>query len=83
MAAASCRAMSLFKANEWWQAQCGEDEGFDLNSLATGNIDNSPDGESKIVVGSMTGFLRVYCAPQKGYKLEDMMLEVRKTPWAP
>lgn len=69
--------MSLFKANEWWQTQCGEDEGFDLHSLATGNIDNSPDGESKIVVGSMAGLLRVFCAPQKGYKLEDMMLEVR------
>lgn len=69
--------MSLFKANEWWQAQCGEDEGFDLHSLATGNIDNSSDGESKIVVGSMSGLLRVFCAPQKGFKLEDMMLEVR------
>ena len=69
--------MSLFKAKELWQTQCGEGEEFDLRSLCIGNVDNSANGETKIIVGSLQGFIRVYNAQHKGYRLEHLMLEVR------
>jgi len=39
------RAVSLFKAREWWRVTCGEEEEFDRGCMAVANIDNHPDGE--------------------------------------
>ena len=69
--------MSLFRCRQWWQAQCGESEEFDIHSLCCGNVDNSASGETKVVVGSLQGLLRVYSAQQTGYRLEHLMHEVR------
>ncbi|GIM12857.1 hypothetical protein Vretimale_16089, partial [Volvox reticuliferus] len=67
--------MSLFKARDWWQTQCGHGEEFDMYCLLVANIDNDPTGQVKIVTGSFTGFLRIYLPRDRGYKAEDLLLE--------
>ncbi len=52
--------MSLFKTREWWAGQCGSAEEFDRGCLAVANVDNSNDGDVKIITGSFQGFLRIY-----------------------
>eukprot|EP01064_Diplonema_japonicum_P016658 TRINITY_DN24663_c0_g1_i1.p1 TRINITY_DN24663_c0_g1~~TRINITY_DN24663_c0_g1_i1.p1 ORF type:complete len:838 (+),score=128.30 TRINITY_DN24663_c0_g1_i1:34-2547(+) len=66
---------SLFKARDWWQTRCGDNEEFDKGCLVLGNIDNDPSGMEKIVTGSFQGILRVYQPKQKGYKADDLLLE--------
>jgi Bardet-Biedl syndrome 9 protein len=67
--------MSLFQAREWWSAQAGQEEEFDVGCLCVANIDNEPGGTNKIVTGSFQGMLRMYCPKQKEYKIEDLILE--------
>lgn len=67
--------MSLFQAREWWVAQAGQDEEFDVGCMCVANIDNEPGGTNKIVTGSFQGMLRMYCPKQKEYKIEDLILE--------
>ncbi|GLC42379.1 Protein PTHB1 [Pleodorina starrii] len=67
--------MSLFKARDWWQTQCGHGEEFDMYCLLVANIDNDPTGQVKILTGSFSGFLRVYLPRDRGYKAEDLLLE--------
>ncbi|GLI70845.1 hypothetical protein VaNZ11_015856, partial [Volvox africanus] len=67
--------MSLFKARDWWQTQCGHGEEFDMYCLLVANIDNDPTGQVKIMTGSFSGFLRVYLPRDRGYKAEDLLLE--------
>eukprot|EP00116_Pleurobrachia_bachei_P003301 sb/3463563/ len=68
--------MSLFKSREWWQGQAGcGDEEFDTANIAIGNIDNAPDKLEKIVVGSLSGVLRIYAPLTKGGSHEDLLLE--------
>lgn len=69
--------MSLFQAREWWSAQVGEDEDFDVGCLCVANVDNEPGGINKIITGSYHGMLRMYCPRQKEYKIEDLILEKR------
>lgn len=37
--------MSLFKAREWWQTQCGSGEEFDGGCLCVANFDGEGSGE--------------------------------------
>lgn len=67
--------MSLFQAREWWSAKAGQDEEFDVGCMCIGNIDNEPNGTSKIITGSFQGMLRMYCPKQKEYKVEDLIME--------
>ncbi len=66
--------MSLFHAREWW-AQGSTDEEYVKGSMCIGNVDNDKSGGNKIVVGSLSGYLRVYYPRQAEYKIEDLMLE--------
>lgn len=49
--------MSLFKARDLWWAQCGDNETFDQASIFTANLGSRCD---KIIVGSHSGYLRVF-----------------------
>ncbi|XP_023709246.1 protein PTHB1 isoform X3 [Cryptotermes secundus] len=49
--------MSLFKARDLWCAQCGDNETFDQASIFTANLGSRYD---KIIVGSHSGYLRVF-----------------------
>ena len=70
--------MSIFQAKDWWSAKVGDDEEFDTNNIALGNVDNSLKDEDKIVVGSFEGKLRIY-SPNKAnngkYSPEDLIIE--------
>ncbi|XP_073406056.1 protein PTHB1 isoform X1 [Dendrobates tinctorius] len=73
--------MSLFKARDWWSATLGEDEEFDQGCLSVADVDNSGSGQDKIIVGSYSGFLRIFSPhPSKagdGVQAEDLLLEVQ------
>ncbi|XP_072454967.1 protein PTHB1 isoform X2 [Notamacropus eugenii] len=72
--------MSLFKARDWWSTVLGEKEEFDQGCLCVADVDNSCNGVDKIVVGSYTGYLRIFSPnPVKigdGAQAEDLLLEV-------
>jgi len=68
--------MSLFQAREWWSAQAGRDDDFDVGCMCVANIDNEPRGTNKIVTGSFQGMLRVYQPKQKEYKVDDLICEM-------
>lgn len=72
--------MSLFKARDWWSAVLGEKEEFDQGCLCLADVDNSGNGQDKIIVGSFTGYLRIF-SPHSvkagdGPQAEDLLLEV-------
>ncbi|XP_069814544.1 protein PTHB1 isoform X1 [Dendropsophus ebraccatus] len=73
--------MSLFKARDWWSATLGENEEFDQGCLSVADVDNSGSGQDKIIVGSFSGFLRIFSPhPSKagdGIQAEDLLLEVQ------
>ncbi|XP_075127200.1 protein PTHB1 isoform X2 [Leptodactylus fuscus] len=73
--------MSLFKARDWWSATLGENEEFDQGCLSVADVDNSGSGQDKIIVGSYSGFLRIFSPqPSKaedGVQAEDLLLEVQ------
>ncbi|KAM4029208.1 protein PTHB1 isoform 2-T3 [Anomaloglossus baeobatrachus] len=73
--------MSLFKARDWWSATLGEVEEFDQGCLSIADVDNSGSGQDKIIVGSYSGFLRIFSPhPAKagdGVQAEDLLLEVQ------
>ncbi|CAM9743902.1 unnamed protein product [Chrysoparadoxa australica] len=66
--------MSLFQAREWWSTKAGDGE-EEFVALAAGNIDNHPDDDAKLAVGSLQGVLRIYYPRQKEFRLEDLVLE--------
>ena len=74
--------MSLFKARDLWTAQCGENEVFDQSSVVISNLGSRHD---KIVVGSQSGYLRVYEPMLEkaedgrihGYKPTDLLIEMQ------
>uniref|UniRef100_F6SM59 Bardet-Biedl syndrome 9 n=1 Tax=Callithrix jacchus TaxID=9483 RepID=F6SM59_CALJA len=72
--------MSLFKARNWWSTILGEKEEFDHGCLCLANVDNSGNGQDKIIVGSFMGYLRIFSPhPTKtgdGAQAADMLLEV-------
>mmetsp|Transcript_24838 Transcript_24838/g.59115 ORF Transcript_24838/g.59115 Transcript_24838/m.59115 type:complete len:829 (+) Transcript_24838:232-2718(+) len=67
--------MSVFKAREWWGTKIGDDEELDGACFAVGNVDNEDSGASKLVVGSFSGFLRIYRPSQKEFRAEDLKVE--------
>lgn len=73
--------MSLFKARDWWSAVLGEKEEFDQGCLCLADVDNSGNGQDKIIVGSFMGYLRIFNPhPVKtgdGAQAEDLLLEVQ------
>ncbi|XP_006887666.1 PREDICTED: protein PTHB1 isoform X4 [Elephantulus edwardii] len=72
--------MSLFKARDWWSTVLGEKEEFDQGCLCLADVDNSGNGQDKIIVGSFMGYLRIFNPhPVKtgdGTQAEDLLLEV-------
>ncbi|XP_069870360.1 protein PTHB1 isoform X2 [Dipodomys merriami] len=72
--------MSLFKARDWWSTVLGEKEEFDQGCLCLADVDNSGNGQDKIIVGSFMGYLRIFNPhPMKmgdGAQPEDLLLEV-------
>ncbi|KAM5157169.1 protein PTHB1 [Mantella aurantiaca] len=73
--------MSLFKARDWWSASLGENEEFDQGCLSVADVDNSESGQDKIIVGSYSGYLRIFSPhPLKAgdaIHAEDLLLEVQ------
>lgn len=56
----------------------GENEEFDHNNICVANIDNEPNKEDKIVIGSFEGKLRIYRPnTQKNHQfhVNDMIIE--------
>ncbi|XP_012890623.1 PREDICTED: protein PTHB1 isoform X2 [Dipodomys ordii] len=72
--------MSLFKARDWWSTVLGEKEEFDQGCLCLADVDNSGNGQDKIIVGSFMGYLRIFNPhPMKmgdSAQPEDLLLEV-------
>ncbi|XP_065795459.1 protein PTHB1 isoform X3 [Muntiacus reevesi] len=72
--------MSLFKARDWWSTVLGDKEEFDQGCLCLADVDNTGNGQDKIIVGSFTGYLRIFNPhPVKtgdGAQAEDLLLEV-------
>ncbi|XP_071592177.1 protein PTHB1 [Heliangelus exortis] len=73
--------MSLFKARDWWSTILGEKEEFDQGCLCVADVDNSGSGQDKIIVGSYTGYLRIFnphpVKPGEEVQPEDLLLEVQ------
>ena len=71
--------MSLFQAREWWTHKSDHPDECDRYSFAVCNIDNAlpPNNTDKIVVGTFSGFVRIYQPRQSGFKIDDLMLETR------
>ncbi|OCT76065.1 protein PTHB1 isoform X1 [Xenopus laevis] len=73
--------MSLFKARDWWSASLGEKEEFDQGCLCVADVDNSGTAHDKIIVGSFSGYLRIFSPhplkPGDGMQAEDLLLEVQ------
>uniref|UniRef100_A0A8C6B9L8 Bardet-Biedl syndrome 9 n=1 Tax=Monodon monoceros TaxID=40151 RepID=A0A8C6B9L8_MONMO len=72
--------MSLFKARDWWSTVLGEKEEFDQGCLCLADVDNTGNGQDKVIVGSFMGYLRIFDPhPVKtgdGAQAEDLLLEV-------
>ncbi|XP_015865412.1 protein PTHB1 isoform X1 [Peromyscus maniculatus bairdii] len=72
--------MSLFKARDWWSTVLGEKDEFDQGCLCLADVDNSGDGQDKIIVGSFMGYLRIFnphsVKTGDGPQAEDLLLEV-------
>lgn len=72
--------MSLFKARDWWSTVLGEKEEFDQGCLCLADVDNSRNGQDKIIVGSFMGYLRIFnphsVKTGGGPQAEDLLLEV-------
>uniref|UniRef100_A0A9L0J2A0 Bardet-Biedl syndrome 9 n=1 Tax=Equus asinus TaxID=9793 RepID=A0A9L0J2A0_EQUAS len=72
--------MSLFKARDWWSTVLGEKEEFDQGCLCLADVDNTGNGQDKIIVGSFMGYLRIFnphpVKTGEGTQAEDLLLEV-------
>ncbi|XP_032690856.1 protein PTHB1-like [Odontomachus brunneus] len=77
--------MSLFKTKEWWRTRAGVNESFDRRSLLIAPL-FGPDKKDVIVIGSHSGYLRIYCPSSQwldeskepsGYKSSDLIIETR------
>lgn len=80
MLASGWKEMSLFKARDWWSTVLGEKEEFDQGCLCLADVDNSGNGQDKIIVGSFMGYLRIFnphsVKAGGGPQAEDLLLEV-------
>uniref|UniRef100_F6X3T5 Bardet-Biedl syndrome 9 n=1 Tax=Equus caballus TaxID=9796 RepID=F6X3T5_HORSE len=72
--------MSLFKARDWWSTVLGEKEEFDQGCLCLADVDNTGNGQDKVIVGSFMGYLRIFnphpVKTGEGTQAEDLLLEV-------
>lgn len=53
----------------------GNGEEFHTNSVCLGNVDNAPNQQDKIIVGSFEGRLRVFTPQPRPFKSEDVLLD--------
>lgn len=67
--------MSIFEAKEWWSTVISNKEEFDTNSISVDNIDNENPPKNKIIIGSFSGFLRIYEPHFGNFKSDDMLYE--------
>ena len=67
--------MSIFQSKEFWSTKVGDNEEFDPAHFCIANIDNEEPARDKIVLGSFTGFLRIYSPSRRAFKVEDMLYE--------
>jgi len=67
--------MSLFKARDWWSTTSGCEEFYDNGCLCVANVDNSPSGHDKIVVGSFQGLVRIYLPHPPAFSPDHVILE--------
>lgn len=67
--------MSIFQIKEWWSAKVGQDEEFQATHVCVANIDNESPEKLKLIVGSFSGFLRVYLPTRREFKIEDQLYE--------
>ncbi|KAF4663058.1 hypothetical protein FOZ61_001993 [Perkinsus olseni] len=81
--------MSLFRAKEWWSWRVTTNDGTPdevdgtAGAVAVANIDNDPAGKMKVVVGSLSGILRIFLpkgGPSGGSTVEDLIVE-RNLQW--
>lgn len=69
--------MSIFCTKEFWSAAIDKSnkEEFDYNSIAVGNVDNSPNNQTKICISSMKGTLRIYEPHFRSDPKTDLLFE--------
>ncbi len=67
--------MSIFEAKEWWSTVISNNEEFDTNSIYVDNIDNENPPRNKIIIGSFSGFLRIYEPRFGNFKSDDLLYE--------
>ncbi len=67
--------MSIFEAKEWWSTIISNKEEFDTNSICVDNIDNETPSKNKIIIGSFSGFLRIYEPHFGHFKPDDLLYE--------
>ncbi|KAF4679247.1 hypothetical protein FOZ60_015313 [Perkinsus olseni] len=81
--------MSLFRAKDWWSWRITTTDGTPdeidgtAGAVAVANIDNDPAGKMKVVVGSLSGVLRIFLpkgGPSGGSTVEDLIVE-RNLQW--
>jgi len=67
--------MSIFEVKEWWSTVISNTEEFDTNSICVENIDNENPPKNKLIIGSFSGFLRIYEPHFGNFKSDDLLFE--------
>lgn len=67
--------MSIFQTKEWWSTKVGQDEEFQPSHVCVANIDNETPERPKLLIGSFSGFLRVYLPVRREFRIEDQLYE--------
>ena len=67
--------MSIFQTKAWWSTKVGANEEFDHNHLCLAELNPSEPNQSYIIIGSFSGFLRIYDPKRRNYKIEDLIYE--------
>ena len=67
--------MSIFQTKEWWATKVGQEEEFQGTHVCVANIDNELSERRKIVIGSFSGYLRVYLPARHEFRVEDQLYE--------
>ena len=66
--------MSLFQSKVWWTTKIAANQEFDAGQMAVGRF-GTKDENSRIVVGSFDGFIRVFEPREGGFKPSHLILE--------
>ena len=67
--------MSIFQTKEWWSTKVGQDEEFQPTHICIANIDNETPERPKLLVGSFSGYLRIYQPVRREFRIEDQLFE--------